>query len=512
MQGTAVSGGRAADLRTAGARSAIANIGTIARKEFREVLRDGRFAGVAVVVVLLLIAALVVGGQRYAAQRDIQAIAQGDVNHQFLKQGDKNPHSGAHYGNYAFKQNGPLSFFDNGVEAYSGSLVFIEAHRQNLALSPPASDLSAITRFGDLNGAMVLQVLVPLLIIVLAFMAFAGERERGTLRQLLSIGVDRRQLLWGKALGIGAAVLMVVLPALVVGALIISFADIGQGADAFWGRLGLMAAAYLAYAAIFLFLALGVSALAPSGRAALLILIGFWALSMFIVPKAAVEFSKRAYPTYSFGEFQANMAADRTRGLDGVSPRVRLAQYQQEVFRQYGVDRVEDLPVYWTALRMQKLEDMDHEVFDHYFGGLRDGYMRQQRFQDFFGVIAPSLPLASLSMGLAGTDLVHHYRFTDAAEQHRRDMIVKVNDYLADAAAAFNARRDPNETDQLGANRIFVADEAFFATIPPFDYTPPSLAEVNGRYRMHYLMLALWLAGAVAFARFAVGRLRPDMH
>lgn len=44
-----------------------------------------------------------------------------------------------------------------------------------------------------------LQIFAPLLVIVLGFNAFAGEREQGTLRQALSQGVAARALLWGKS-------------------------------------------------------------------------------------------------------------------------------------------------------------------------------------------------------------------------------------------------------------------------------------------------------------------------
>ncbi|MCR6646053.1 MAG: ABC transporter permease [Terricaulis sp.] len=87
---------------------------------------------------------------------------------------------------------------------------------------------------------MILQVLMPLVIIFLGFSAFSGERERGTLRQLLSIGVPRGQLLWGKALGIGAAVALVVVPCMVLGAVAIALLEITPSGDAFGARVGLL--------------------------------------------------------------------------------------------------------------------------------------------------------------------------------------------------------------------------------------------------------------------------------
>ncbi len=132
-------------------------ITAIARKEFTEIVRDGRFKWTAAIMVLLLVTAMLAGYQKYSAAVRIQQIAQGDTNQQWLDQGDKNPHSAAHYGNYAFKPAGPLSYFDNGISNYTGTAVFMEAHRQNFAIGRPASDQSAIARFGDLSGAMILQ-------------------------------------------------------------------------------------------------------------------------------------------------------------------------------------------------------------------------------------------------------------------------------------------------------------------------------------------------------------------
>jgi ABC-2 type transport system permease protein len=480
----------------------------IAGREFRDLVRDGRFLWSATIFVVLLIAALATGWQRAETARAIQEQAQESSNSQFYKQGDKNPHSGAHYGNYAFKQVGPLAFFDSGIDPYAGTLLFMEAHKQNLALSPPAGDQNSMIRFGELNGATILQLLLPLLIIFLAFPAFAGERERGTLRQLMSMGVSGRELLWGKALGIAAAVLLVIAPLLAVGIVVI-LSGLGEATDHLLLRGSLLFGSYLVYGAIFLFLTLGVSALAANLRQVMIVMIGIWAFSVFLAPKLAAELSKRVHPSPSFGEFEAAVAVDRVKGLGGPPPRARLAAYKKELLAKYGVQKVEDLPVYWTALSMQKLEQMDHEVFEHHHWGLRDTYLSQRRLQDLSGLAAPLLPLSSLSMGLAGTDLLHQGAFTLAAEAHRRRMVDTVNDYLAEMATSFNKKRAEGGDDMAG-DRVFIADEAFFQTIPMFQYTPPDLSAVNREYRPAYALLLVWLGASILFAVRAATRLKPD--
>ncbi len=90
---------------------------------------------------------------------------------------------------------------DTGIDPYVGVAAWLEAHRQNEFRYRPAQDRTSIQRFGELTAAEILQSLLPLFIIMLAF----REREAGTLRQVLCLGVTRRDLLASKALGVAGA-------------------------------------------------------------------------------------------------------------------------------------------------------------------------------------------------------------------------------------------------------------------------------------------------------------------
>ena len=476
-------------------------ITAIARKELTEIVRDGRFKWTAGIMALLLFTALLAGYQKYRAHMEMQTLAQSQSNAQWLNQGDKNPHSGAHYGNYAFKPAGPLAFFDNGINNYAGTAVFMEAHKQNFAIGRPATDQSAVGRFGDLNGAMILQLLLPLLIIFLGFTAFSGERESGTLRQVMSMGVGNRQLLWGKALGIGAAILVVVAPCVLIGALALSRTELHAAGESLGWRVTLMALSYLLYGAIFLFLTLAVSAWAKNARTALMILVGFWAFAAFLAPKAASEVSKAIYPTPAFGTWMADMRDHKMRGFDGVPPSARFQQESKELFAEYGAEGVADLPVYLGALRLQKSEEYDFPVFDEHYGRLRDSYANQRRLQDGIGVVAPTLPLRSLSMALAGTDLIRHVDFADAAERYRRNMVTTMNNYLGKAAASLNT---------VYGSRVFVADEQVFRMVPPFKFESEGLKQTLEEHINNFVVLVLWLAASLGLALWAVRRLSVE--
>lgn len=474
-------------------------ITSIARKEFAEIVRDGRFKWTAAIMVLLLITAMMAGYQKYTTAMRVQQAAQAGTNQQWLNQGDKNPHSAAHYGNYAFKPAGPLSYFDNGISNYTGTAVFMEAHKQNFAIGRPASDQSAIARFGDLSGATILQLLLPLFIIFLGFTAFSGERESGTLRQVMSMGVTNQQLLWGKALGVGIAVMIVVVPCILIGALALSMAGSIDHTDGMGTRIGLLSAAYLMYAGIFLFLTLAVSAWTKHARTTLMILVGFWAFTGFLAPKAASEISKFTEPTPAFGKWMADMRAHQIRGFDGVPSFVRLIDYTKELFKEHGVSSIAELPMYYVAVRLQKLEEYDYPVFDQHFGMIRDAYAAQRRVQDKIGVAAPTLPLRSISMAMSGTDLIQHVKFMSDAETYRRNMVVKMNDYLAKASVHLN--------ETFSSSNYMRADEEVFAIVPPFEFEPPDLGAQITEHRTNFILLALWLAAAIGLAMVAANRI-----
>jgi hypothetical protein len=104
---------------------------TIARKELTETLRDGRFRWSAGIVLVLLLASLFTSWRYVSTEINERELAKQGERKRWLNQDEKNPHSAAHYGNYAFKPKHLLSTLDDGTDAYTGVAVLLEAHHQN---------------------------------------------------------------------------------------------------------------------------------------------------------------------------------------------------------------------------------------------------------------------------------------------------------------------------------------------------------------------------------------------
>ena len=136
-------------------------IRTVADKELRSALRDGRVLAGGLGLFLLGLVALLSAGAHYEALSRERVAAQAVVAQQWREQGEKNPHSAAHYGLYAFRPALPLAFFDPGVSSYEGVSIWLEAHKRNFATGRPADDMTPLLRFGELSLAVVFQTLLP---------------------------------------------------------------------------------------------------------------------------------------------------------------------------------------------------------------------------------------------------------------------------------------------------------------------------------------------------------------
>ena len=461
----------------------------IVRKEFTDVLRDGRFRWCSVLVGALLLVSLGHGWVQARSAQQEHAAAQATARDHWESQGEKNPHSAAHYGIYAFKPRLALSFVDEGVDPYTGTSVWLEAHRQNDFLLRPAQDATAAQRIGALTAAQVLQHLVPLLIILLTFGALAGERERGTLRQLLATGIGRRELALGKALGIAGALGLLLVPAALVGAAALVVGSPGPAASPL-ARGVVLAGVYLAYFTAFLALSLAVSAWARSARTALVILLGVWVVNGLVAPRVAVDLSKWLHPTPSALEFARNVEREMASGVEDIS-RPDRAALTERLLAEHGVERVEDLPLNEVGVYLQESEEFGNRIFDRNYGALWDTFERQGVVHEALAVVAPLLAVRTLSMGLAGTDVEQHRHFATAAEAYRRDLMRRMNGDLAD-----NSR----------TGDTYLAGPELWEETPPLEYAAPTLGWVLGNRILSILVLGTWLVGAILAAAARVRR------
>jgi ABC-2 type transport system permease protein len=471
---------------------------TIARKEFLEMTRDGRFRWAAGAVFVLLVASLLTGWRDYAQARRQTETAQREERERWLNQGEKYEHSAAHYGVFVFKPPTPLTALDQGINAYAGASVFLEAHKQNLSNYRPAADGLGLRRFGELSAAVTLQLLIPLLIVLLTLPAFVGEREAGTLRQLLSAGVSRRDIAFGKAIGLTGPLLLLLVPAAIIGSLAVALSSGALAAQNGTSRLGLMALCYLLYFAICAGVSLTVSARASTSRQALALLLAFWFVNALVAPQVVAEFARAVHPPPTGLEFDS-LIREKKRELAATTGQ-RRAELERRLLQEYGAYEVKDLPVNVNGLMMLKDEEAQDTLQDEIFDRLYKVYERQDRIYQAASALVPGLGVQSLSMGLAGTDFAHHRHFARAAEGYRQWMMNVLNESIASTDTA-----KLREFAGTGI-RISQARREVWERVPPFSYTAPSLELVTENCCLSIAALLTWFVFLAVITPAAVSR------
>jgi ABC-2 type transport system permease protein len=395
----------------------------------------------------------------------------------WLAQGEKDPHSAAHFGVWAVRPASPLAVLAPGIDPYVGLAVWLEAHKRNEMIFRPMQDADPVLR-DALPVAACIELVGPVLAILLGFAGFAEDRQRGRLRMALGNGA---------ALGSMLAVRCVALLVYLAGALLLPAGLLGAAALATlpaenwhgWSRLTLWTALQGLYLTGFLLLALAVSLRASNSRTAIGVLLALWALTCVALPRAAgtAVHALSPLPSYQATRARTEREAPVYESAERWEAR-RLAALKAHPHGGAAINV--------RGAQLDQAERDSHAVFDRVLSPFYDAVEHQDDTLAGFGWLAPGLALRAAGTAFAGTDFHQYRHFVDAAERYRRDMVNRMNGTLL------------AHTDSEAASAA--TGHAFWKSTPSFDYRPPGLADVLSRAWRPAALLFAWTCGMGCFA------------
>ena len=409
----------------------------ISSKE-QTIMGRNRFTNVIYMTTLVvMLVAIFLSWQRIDTFERERISAVADDHEVWVNQGERNPHSAAHFSRYAFKPIPAMSTFEPGVIDYSGLAVWMEAHRRNPAAFRYAEGAGDLSNFVSLTPAWIMQVILPLVIILLLFSSYAGEREDGTLRQLLSHGISLKSIFQGKLRAALYVVLKLIIPlAFIIMVATIVFQTGVEQIDQFLRLIILLGMSGL-YFMIFAFIAIGVSARSKSRRSAAISLFTIWFVLIVVLPRFASDAATFIVPQPNGHEVEKSLSEAR-------SAYSKDEAYQelsrQQILDKYGVSVMSDLPINYRGYILQKSEEHGDPLYEEVYNNLGAVYEDQETILDVLSLLSPTTALKQLSAGLAGTDRIHHDTFALEAELHRRHIIKQMNeDLMLNGAEAGNS-------------------------------------------------------------------------
>jgi ABC-2 type transport system permease protein len=457
--------------------------------ELRQTLRDGR-ARVALIALLALFATTLAAGwaQQSRYDNDVRAAASAD-RRIWEQQGARNPHSVAHFGQYAFKPAGALTLFDPGMTPWLGTALWMEAHYQNTAAFRSREDQTAPPIISNLSAAFVLQYLAPLLLIFLGYALVARERERQTLKLALANGTSLHAWTGGKLLALVVIAGILWLPSWLL-------MLVAETPDDRLRSLSLVAV-YGVYLLMLCALVIAVSAWARTARGALLALLCGWVLMALVIPRGAAVIAERVAPSADAAQFWRDVRTAMRQGVGGHDPSdAREKALLERTLAEYGVTREEDLPVSFAGIALQAGEEHGNEVFDHFYDQLQAAERRQRMVLRVASLLSPWIAVRGLSSGIAGTDTDHHTHYTRAAEEYRRELQRYLNADMTRHAK--------------GKDFDYQSDPDLWRQTPAFSYQTPALKQTGVAYLPDALLLLGWMGAALGILSLAVRKLARE--
>lgn len=456
---------------------------TIIREEWRYWMRSKLALSVLVISIILSCASVLVTLFNIQAATHERAHLQETAQDTFLSQPDRHPHRMVHYGHYLFRTPAPLAALDPGVDAYTGTSIFLEGHRQNSAMFSQQQQSAGLTRFVNLTPAFVIQVFAPLLLIIIGYSVITREKESRTLDNLLVQGVSPAALLTGKVIALFLAGVIVLLPLM-----------LGSFATLFWGEaLGMVLSfwlAYLLYVAIWCLLITLVSCFAKQGNTSFSLSIGFWIAFCVLLPR--ISSSTASATVEAQGKLTSDFAVIQQLrklgdGHNAADP--AFEQLRQNVLAQYDADTIEDLPVNFRGIVAKHSEAQLTDVLNKFAEERMQSELAQANVARMFGWLSPVVAIRTASHTLAGSGLETHHRFLREAEKTRFDFVQSLNDVHAEVLSyADDVNR--NSSDEAGKRARVSSDN--WRVLQAFHYTPDEPAQRLNKSVASFAQLISW--------------------
>ena len=256
---------------------------TLIRREFLDNLMTFRFAAAVFITLLLVVANTVVLLKDYEQRLTAYNTA--------TKESHQKLHNEKAYSDYyeklvVHRPPNPLSIFNLGLDKQVGNEIYVYH-----AFVPTiwdavkhGADNPFLNLFTSIDIALVFQGVLSLLALIFAYDALAGERERGTLRLVLTHPIRRGYILFAKYISAMLCLLVPLLISLLLSIILLTTSTaISLNTNDFL-RIGGIVLTSLLYLSLFYLIGLCISAMTHRTSTALMLCMFTWGFLVLVYP------------------------------------------------------------------------------------------------------------------------------------------------------------------------------------------------------------------------------------
>ena len=355
-----------------------------------------------------------------------------------------------------------------------------------------------LSHFSSLDWVFIISMVVSFLALVFTYDSLSGEKEDGTLRQILATTIPRHEVLLGKYVGVMVTIGIPLFIGILTSLLIVVASGVAVVSGLDWLKILVIGVLSVLYLSVFVLLGMCVSSRTAYAANSMVILLLIWVVVAILIP--------------SFGRVVSDVSG---KAPNPVELERRLAQISAEMWE--NCDRFGERAGYMShdptdpnnhpaargRLRTAEVEAKNGAREDHHNRMLAQALAGRN-----FTCISPTVVYQRASETIAGTGLNHCIGIHRQIRKYREDL----REYIRSTDAA-----DPNSLHLLFPDRncarawtTISHNPVAFDTVPKFQERDPALGAS--------LKLAIWdiglliLANLVFFAASFVSFLHYDVR
>ena len=295
--------------------------------------------------------------------------------------------------------------------------------------------------FEPLDWVLIVRVVLSFLALVLAYDAFSGERETGTLALVLVNPISRIDLLVAKFGAHLASLFTALLLGVIVSLTMLSVTKAVHIDTSVVAAVALFLVGSVFYCSLFLLVSLGVSALSRTSASSLVFLVLIWAVIIVALPQAAYLIGVRTVQSPDW-----NQLDDREEQIAS-----SLAN-EGTILRGREEGRVDG---YLLERRWAKRMNEEEKVRRQMYRAFHDLEVRQYEVTSGIAVLSPGYAFQYAVEAALGTGIIRHKSFSLAV----REYVTTLRDFIRARDAA----------DEESPHILFIGDYMSQQSIDPTD-------------------------------------------
>ena len=359
---------------------------------------------------------------------------------------------------FIYKKPNLLNILNTGINENTGEKLYIHYSKIPISLSKITKDNPLLNAFPSFDFSFLITVFFSISAFLLLFDSVCGEKEKGTLKLILSNDLKRSKLLFGKYVS-GMTILSIpLIVSFIITLLILNSSKIVSITSEEGIRIFFFFLFCLFYISIFGLLALFISSKTKHSSHSLAFLFFIWLLLIIVIPNFSlylasegIQLTNEHVLMSSIKELRKEYYLKQNELFKKLNPPKEILKIGMKTLRSNDtfsiVDASKETMHYYqriaSYLEPLKIEYAEKEwrILENYLNQLE----KQAKFYRILSFLSPASIFDNLSSGLVGSDYKAFKSFLKKARIYRQQILSYINSKGGFSSLSFITRKKEDE-------------------------------------------------------------------